>query len=186
MLASCDAIWHNNIQHLSQEKIIRRSEVIMTLPCKSRIFHEWSNFEYPTAQYLAQSRWFVPLCPKISLKSPGPNELNPSLQFSNNHLIKKSEYGLYAYSTVKPLYIRCTLVGAKIVDHSLCSWSIACRRCSNYILILDWTPGFNRLRKDNCKTRRETFNFWDLVWLILEVWPTSVPFREVRILSPLS
>ena len=25
-----------------------------------------------------------------------------------------------------------------------CSWSITCRRCSNYI-VLDWTPGFNRL-----------------------------------------
>ena len=46
-----------------------------------------------------------------------------------------------------------------------------CRRCSNYIFILDWTPGFNGLVKDNCKTRREIFKFWDLLWLILEVWP---------------
>ena len=29
------------------------------------------------------------------------------------------------------------------------------------------TPVFNRLRKDNCNTRRETFKFWDLVRLIL-------------------
>ena len=29
-----------------------------------------------------------------------------------------------------------------------CSWSIVCRRCSNYIFILDWTPGFNGLDKD--------------------------------------
>ena len=34
-----------------------------------------------------------------------------------------------------------------------CSWSIACRRCSNYIFILDLTPGFNGLGKGNCKTR---------------------------------
>ena len=40
---------------------------------------------------------------------------------------------------------------------------IACRRCSNYTLFLDLTPGFNGLGKDNCKTRRETFKFWDLV-----------------------
>ena len=38
-------------------------------------------------------------------------------------------------------------------------WSIAYRRCSNYIFILDLTPGFFGLGKDNCKTRRETFNF---------------------------
>ena len=51
-----------------------------------------------------------------------------------------------------------------------CSWSIACRRCFNYIFILDLTPGFNGLRKDNCKMRRDTLKFWDLVQLILEVW----------------
>ena len=51
-----------------------------------------------------------------------------------------------------------------------CSWSIACRRCSNYIFILNLTHGFNRLGKDNCKTRRETFTFWDSVHLTLEIW----------------
>ena len=57
----------------------------------------------------------------------------------------------------------------KIVDHSywVCSWSITCRRCSNYIFILDLTPGFNGLGKDNCKTKWETFGFCDLVCLIL-------------------
>ena len=51
-----------------------------------------------------------------------------------------------------------------------CSWVIACRRCSNYIFILNLIHGFNRLGKDNCKTRRETFKFWDLVPLILEIY----------------
>ena len=37
-----------------------------------------------------------------------------------------------------------------------CSWSIACRRCLNYIFILDLIHGFNRLGKNNCKTGRET------------------------------
>ena len=50
-----------------------------------------------------------------------------------------------------------------------CSWSIACRHCSNYIIILYLTPGFNRLGKDKCKTRRESFTFWDLVCLILVI-----------------
>ena len=60
------------------------------------------------------------------------------------------------------------LVGNEIVNQSINSWSIACRRCSNYIFILDWTPGFNGLGNDNCKTRRETCKFWDVVELILE------------------
>ena len=69
-----------------------------------------------------------------------------------------------------------TLVGNNLVDHSDVSWSIACWRCSNFMLILDLTPGFSgpgkdkRLGKEKCKTRWETFKFWDLVWLILEVW----------------
>ena len=49
-----------------------------------------------------------------------------------------------------------------------CSWSIACRHCSNYIFILDLTPDFNGLGKNNCKTRRGTFRFGDFVCLILE------------------
>ena len=55
-----------------------------------------------------------------------------------------------------------TLVGNKSVDHSIrWSWSIACRLCSNCIFILDSTPGFNGLGKDNRKTRRETYELWD-------------------------
>ena len=49
-----------------------------------------------------------------------------------------------------------------------CSWSIACRRCSNYILILDLTHGFSRLGKYNCKTGWESLKFRNLVRLILE------------------
>ena len=70
------------------------------------------------------------------------------------------------------------LVAIKVVRHAgqwncwslRCSWSIACRHCSNYIFIVNLTPGFNRLHKDNCKMRWETFKFWDLVWLILQIW----------------
>ena len=49
-----------------------------------------------------------------------------------------------------------------------CSWSIACRRCSNYIFILNLTPGFNGLGKDNYKMRREALKFWNWVCLIFE------------------
>ena len=61
-----------------------------------------------------------------------------------------------------------SLVGNKTSPR--CSWSIACRCCSNYILILDLTPGSKGLSKDNCKTRRETCMFWDLVHFILKIW----------------
>ena len=52
--------------------------------------------------------------------------------------------------------IRRTLVGNKIVDHS-------------DVVVLDLTHGFIGLGKDNCKTRRGTFKFNDMVRLILEI-----------------
>ena len=61
-----------------------------------------------------------------------------------------------------------------------CTWSIACRRCSNCIFILDLKLGFNGLDKDNCRSRRETFKFGDLVRLISGVW------RYYHSLLPLS
>ena len=54
-----------------------------------------------------------------------------------------------------------TVVGNKIVDRA--DVVGAYRRCSNYIFILDLTPGFNGLGKGNCKTQREPFKFGDLV-----------------------
>ena len=51
-----------------------------------------------------------------------------------------------------------------------CSWSIVCQRCCSYISMLNLIPDFNILHKDNCKTRRETFQFWDLVHFISEIW----------------
>ena len=46
----------------------------------------------------------------------------------------------------------------------------ACRRCSNYIFILDLTSGFKGFGKDSRKTARGSFKCWDLVRLILETW----------------
>ena len=51
-----------------------------------------------------------------------------------------------------------------------CSWSIACRRCSNYIFILNLTAGFKGFRKDSRKAVQGSFKGWDLVRLILETW----------------
>ena len=55
-----------------------------------------------------------------------------------------------------------------------CSWSIACRRCSNCIFILYLTHGFNIMNKDDCKTRREAFKFWDLVFYIGDLTVTLI------------
>ena len=76
--------------------------------------------------------------------------------------------GVVCVSYRKTSNISRTFVGNKIVDH--CSWNIACRRCSNYIFILDLTFGFKGFGKDSHKTVREYFKCWDLVRLILETW----------------
>ena len=55
-----------------------------------------------------------------------------------------------------------------IKQHANVEYRQACRRCSNYIFVLNLTHGFNELGKDNYKMRREAFKFWDLVRLILE------------------
>ena len=74
------------------------------------------------------------------------------------HSFNSNRYTTYCQTS----NTRHTSVGNKIVDLG-CSWSIAWWRCSDYIFILDLTPGFNGLGKDNCKTRRQSSKFWDLV-----------------------
>ena len=63
----------------------------------------------------------------------------------------------------QPSNISRTLVGNRIVDRSASSNALL-------QLHLHSRPGFNRLRKDNFKTRRERYSFWDFLRLILEVW----------------
>ena len=64
--------------------------------------------------------------------------------------------------------IRHTHVGNKVVDHSDVAEALPVGAAPTTSSLL--TPGFNGLGKDNSKTRRETFKFWDLVRLILEIW----------------
>ena len=66
--------------------------------------------------------------------------------------------------------IRRTLVGNEIGDHSDIVGASpvgAAPNISSFSTKL--TPAFIGLGKDNCKTRRETFEFVDLVRLILEI-----------------
>ena len=74
----------------------------------------------------------------------------------------------YIFKMTQTSNITDTLIDNKIFSDVV--GAFACRRCSNYIFILDLTPGFNGLGKDNYKMRQETFKLWDLVRLILEIW----------------
>ena len=49
------------------------------------------------------------------------------------------------------------------------------------IFILNLTPGFNGLGKDNCKTREESFQFCDLVRSILEILRCVVLCLSIKI-----
>ena len=67
--------------------------------------------------------------------------------------------------------IRRTLVGNKIVDHSdvvgtspVSAAPTTSSFSTKHLASIDWT------KISICKTRRETFQCWDLVRLILEVW----------------
>ena len=64
---------------------------------------------------------------------------------------------------------KCCIVEKIKETHRQVSNISACRRCSNYIFILDLTHDFIGLGKDNCSTRREKFKFDDLVRLTLEI-----------------
>ena len=65
--------------------------------------------------------------------------------------------------------IRRTLVGNKLVDNSDVVEASPAGAAPTYSFILDLTPGFNGLCRDNCKTRWESFKFCELVHLILEI-----------------
>ena len=65
--------------------------------------------------------------------------------------------------------INYTLVGNKLVDHSDVVGASPVGTAPTDIFILDLTPGFSGIGRDNCKTRWESFEFCDLVQLILEI-----------------
>ena len=60
-----------------------------------------------------------------------------------------------------------TLLSNRNVDHPNV---VGVSRCSNHIFIVAVTPDFNRMHKYNCKTRRETFTFWDLMRHMSKSW----------------
>ena len=85
---------------------------------------------------------------------------------------------LWKYNVPSNLYYKPHLSRQWTCWSLRCRWSIAYRRCSNYIFIIDLTPDFNGLAKDNCKTRREPFKLCDLVRLIFQRFTIyyGVPF----------
>ena len=81
-----------------------------------------------------------------------------------------AHYSRYEYRQTSN--INRTLVDNKIVDHS-----DACRRCSNYILVLGLTPGFNGLGNDNCTQDEKQVNLG--IWCAL-----YQGFDSVRYVAP--
>ena len=73
----------------------------------------------------------------------------------------------YIYGQVSN--IRRTLVSNKIVDHTDVVGASPVGAAPTTSSFSTWTPGFIGLGKDNCKARRETLKFRDLVCLILEI-----------------
>ena len=65
-------------------------------------------------------------------------------------------------------------MGSCLLILILSQWDL----CSNYIFILNLTPGFNGLGKDICETKQETFMSFDWVRLILENWRYIYTFRN--------
>ena len=62
------------------------------------------------------------------------------------------------------------LICRRTAFYSLSPWRYIIKRhisweLNHWSLILDLTPGFNGLGEDHCKTRWESFKFWDLVRL---------------------
>ena len=63
-----------------------------------------------------------------------------------------------------------TLVGKKLIDHSYVVGASPVGAVPTTSSLSTLTPGFNELGKNNWKTRRETFELWDFVLLILDVY----------------
>ena len=78
-------------------------------------------------------------------------------------------YHIHMNKYHKTSYIRRTL-GGNNCRSLKCSWSIACRRCSNYIFVLHLTFGLKGFGKERRKAVRESFKYSDLVRLVLETW----------------
>ena len=97
-----------------------------------------------------------------SVKNPNGWKIEGAIGVSWSLGFRLIRVGATSYHYHKVSNIRRTLVGNKIVDHSDVVGA------SNYIFILNLTPGLNGLGKENYKMRREAFKSWDLVGLILE------------------
>ena len=66
--------------------------------------------------------------------------------------------------------INCTLVSNKIVDHPDVVGASPVSAAPATFSFSTWHLTSYGLSKDNHKTRRETFKYWYLVRLVLEVW----------------
>ena len=129
-------------------------------PLNLHTFYTRGLVSYRYLAWFADTGTLVLLPPsaiKVSLKNTGKEN-----HYQTTTKQTKKWTMCIFHGTVKPL-IQVAPEQAKNCWSLRCSWGIVCRRCSNYIFILDLTPGFNGLGQNNCKTRAEIFKFLDLV-----------------------
>ena len=106
---------------------------------------QWETTETPVMLFLigwvqTQNQPWDVLCHIALISIPIPT----LHQYNTLHLYLSSHFSLHHQTS----NISCTLVGNKLVDHSyVVAASTASQHCSNYIFILDLTPGFNGLGK---------------------------------------
>ena len=137
----------NNINSMASQKGITLYNILILELCSSSQC-EWNDLPVPSIC----SKWLI-----------------YGLVFSSNflfhhHYIFRKKCVQYYRQTSD---VSCTSVGIPLLITPM-YWSIAYRSCSTTSSFP--TPGFNRLGKDNCKSRRETSTFWNLIRRISEVW----------------
>ena len=109
----------------------------------------------------SRRRWFETPSPSLWHHCNVPE--NYSNTVGANALISKYDIHCLEWQYRQTSNISLTLVGNKSVEHRLSG-------LPQQHLHSRLTTFFNAMGKGNCKTRRETFKFGDLVRLVLEIW----------------
>ena len=125
----------------------------------------WSYF---VPIFLILYIWKLPLCKRMCL-----SEIPPwSRIMSGPHMTRllSDKYWQIPYGK-RPIALLSLIIVPKLFIHitqlSSCKWWLRLSALLQLHLHSRLTPGFNGLGKNNCKTKRETLKFGDLVRLML-------------------
>ena len=122
----------------------------------------WCVISLRRCRMMTVHKWWTFRLKRQNLLSPTADACCPLLALRSSQLMTGEP---------RPQYSALQLLGVS----GACGWSIACRCCSKYIFILDLIPAWLQwLCRGNCKTKRETLKWCDLVRLILAVWRYTI------------